>query len=136
MKVSTLTASIVLLTFSTACSSPSSNQDLHKELQTITSWTATAEMVSEAWKQGNVPEAYAQQALEHTQHELEKETQTVNHIAQKPAELPADLDRLTQSLKQIRAAVEQHDRVALTQPLQHLTTTKQKLLTLTQQERI
>lgn len=43
---------LLLLPLFTACSSQSSASELTKELQTVTSWAATAQMVGDAWTRG------------------------------------------------------------------------------------
>jgi Tfp pilus assembly protein PilP len=57
-----------------ACSRSSSHEKLVKSLQSVQSWTATAQMVGETWQQGNVPEAYAEQTLKKSQEEIARET--------------------------------------------------------------
>jgi uncharacterized metal-binding protein len=68
-------SSLLLLTLMTACSGKSEADKLTKELQTVTSWAATAEMTGEAWIQGNVPTAYAKQTLSTAQKKLHKQTE-------------------------------------------------------------
>jgi hypothetical protein len=69
--------SIALLTLLMACSrSPSPDKSV-KALKTIGSWTATAQMVGEAWQQGRVPQHYAEQTLKKSQEEIAKEAKDV-----------------------------------------------------------
>ncbi len=49
---------LLLLIILSACSSKSSADELTKDLQKVTSWAATADMVGDAWTHGNVPTAY------------------------------------------------------------------------------
>lgn len=131
--------SLLLLTLLTACSGKS-EADITKELQTVTSWAATAEMTGEAWIQGNVPTAYAKQTLSTAQKKLHKQTERLAHTSYDPRQRRTILEllgRLESTVAQMSTAVEQKDRTALalldadiTQQLQQLSSQKQSIKTL------
>lgn len=121
---------LLLLTLLTACSSKSSSEELTKELQTVSSWTATAHMVGDAWVRGSVPTAYAKQTLSTAQQELQKESDTLAQLSISPTQRPTlleNLHRLEQTVGQMSTAVEQADRTAMTQEIQKLSLAEQKV---------
>jgi len=124
--------SLLLLLLLTACSSKSSADDLTKELQTVTSWAATAQMVGDAWSHGNVPTLYAKQTLSKAQQKLHQETDTLAHSSTltQHRTLLAQLQRLASIVGQMSIAVEQKDHVAMSQYLKQLSTQEQTLSTL------
>jgi cob(I)alamin adenosyltransferase len=123
---------LLLLTLLTACSSKSSADDLTKELETVTSWAATAQMVGDAWSQGNVPTVYAQQTLSQAQQKLHQETDTLAQSSTSTQRhyVLEQLQRLESTVGQMSTAVEQKDRVAMSQHLKQLSTQEQTLSTL------
>lgn len=131
--------SLLLLTVLTACSGTEADK-LTKELQTVSSWAATAEMTGEAWMQGNVPTAYAKQTLSTAQKKLHKQTETIAQLSYDPKQLSRILEHLQlleSTVAQMSTAVEQKDRTALarldadiTQQLQQLSSQKQSIKTL------
>jgi len=116
-----------LPTLLTACSRPSSADEVKKELQTINSWATTAHMVGEAWRKGNVPTPYAKTTLQKAQKELHKEADTLEKKASGKEQeiLLKHLQNLDQLISQISKAVEQKDYNAIAQPLQELATEEQ-----------
>ncbi len=132
--------SLLLLTLLTACSGKSEADKLTKELQTVSSWAATAEMTGEAWMQGNVPTAYAKQTLSTAQKKLHKQTEAIARLSYDPTQLSRILEHLQlleSTVGQMSTAVEQKDRTALarldadiTQQLQQLSSQKQSIKTL------
>ena len=129
----TLWALSPLLLFGfTACSQQSSSGQSSSErlthLQTINSWTATAQMVAESWQQGTVPQPYARQTLEKTQQEIIKETDAFAKAAQPPPLLT----QLKQTLQQLTIAVDQANQGAIAVSLQRLGVEKSQLQTLIQ----
>ena len=66
-----------MLTLALACCTRFPADQLKTELQTVTSWTATARMVGEAWLKGSVPRAYAAQTLLAAEETLQEETRTI-----------------------------------------------------------
>lgn len=115
MQLIPICSSLFLLTLLTACSSKSSADELAKELQTVTSWAATAHMVGDAWTRGVVPTAYAKQTLEKAQKELHKEIDKLTQKSdpQDRATLQEQLRRLESTVGQMSTAVEQGNRTAL-----------------------
>lgn len=120
----------LLLTLLTACSNKSSKEQLANELQTITSWSATAQMVGEAWVRGAVPTVYAKQTLSTAQQELQKETDTLAQLSIPPTQRPTlleNLQRLDQTVGQMSTAAQQTDRTGMAQEIQKLALEKQKI---------
>lgn len=132
MKRLRLMGSFLLLTL-TAYGCQTSSSDAAKELNTISSWAATAQMVAEAWMQGSVPEVYAKQTLEKTQHELDNERKTVeNQLAQQTPQLPQQLQHLDEAIQQLTIAIDHKDKRAIAQPLHQLEAIQHQLKTLSQ----
>ena len=126
---------LLLLTLLTACSSKSSSEELTKELQTVFSWTATAEMVGDAWVRGAVPTAYAKQTLSTAQQELQKETGTLAQLSTAPTQrstLLKNLQILEKTVGQMSTAAEQADHRKMTQEIQKLSLAEQKIKTFAQ----
>lgn len=132
LKLNKIAGSLLLLTVLTGCSGTEADK-LTKELQTVTSWAATAEMTSEAWMQGNVPTAFAKQTLSTAQKKLHKQTETIAQSSYDPAQRRTILEHL-QSLEstvgQMSIAVEQEDRIAIAQQLQQLSIQEQTVIIL------
>lgn len=126
---------LLLLALLTACSSKSSSEELTKELQTVSSWTATAEMVGNAWVRGAVPTAYAKKTLSTAQQELQKETGTLVQLSTAPTQrstLLKNLQLLEKTVGQMSTAVEQADHHKMTQEIQKLSMAAQKIKTFAQ----
>src|SRR3982751_4038212 len=79
-----------VLIFLNACSFQSAPDKLRQELQTISSWAATARMVGEALMNGQVPSAYAARAFEAALQELQAEDKTLEQSSDIPAEQRAN----------------------------------------------
>lgn len=121
---------LLLVTLLTACSNKSSKDQLTNELQTITSWSATAQMVGEAWVRGAVPTVYAKQTLLTAQQELQKETNTLAQLSIPPTQRPTlleDLQRLEQTIGQMSTAAQQTNQTGMVQEIQKLALEKQKI---------
>lgn len=121
---------LFLLKLLTACSSQSSTNELAKELQTVKSWAATAEMVGDAWIRGNVPKAYAKQTLEKTQEELKNETDTLSKLSIESSQRDTVLEqlkRLENTVGQMSKAVEQKDQKLIAQQIQQLSLEEQMI---------
>ncbi|MBD2448249.1 hypothetical protein H6G76_13950 [Nostoc sp. FACHB-152] len=71
---------LLMLTLLIACSRSTSNEDFKKEKRNVSSWSATAQIVGNAWIQGNLPNQYAQQTLHKTQIELLKAREKISKI--------------------------------------------------------
>ena len=125
---------LLLLIILSACSSKYSEVDeLAKDLKTVTSWAATANMTGDAWIRGNVPTVYAKQALQKAQQEIIKETVTLDKEvpAQNHRQLLEQLKNLQQTVGQMSTAVEQENRTIVAQQIQQLLIEKQALNALT-----
>lgn len=121
----------LLLFVPVACSQPSSDAVLTQHLQTVNSWTATAQMVAESWEQGSVPQRYAKQTLEKTQQEIAKETEALfKEQPQAQSQLAPSLQHLQQTIQQLSTAVGQPETAAIAAPLKQLLTDEQQLQTL------
>lgn len=125
--------SLLLLTLLSACNSKSRASELTKQLQTVTSWAATAQMTGEAWIHGNVPTVYAQQTLSTAHKKLHKETETIAQSSYDPTQRRTILEhiqRLESTVGQMYWAVEHKDRTAIAQHLRQLSTQKLSISTL------
>jgi hypothetical protein len=105
----------------------SPEDQLKTELQTVTSWAATARMASEQLLKGAVPRAYTAQTLLAAEETLSEEAQTIQEVkadGAAAAGLQTMLLDRTQSLGravgQARAAVEGKDDQALARLLEQL----------------
>ena len=112
----------------TTCS-PSAHEKRVKSLQTIQSWTATAQRVGEAWQQSTVPDAYAEQTLAKSQAEIARETPNLSDPSAR------QVQQIQQTLQQLTAAVKQDQKAAIAAPLQQLLPQRQQLDTLLAQEK-
>ena len=119
--------SLVLVLALAGCTHSPEDQ-LKAELQTITSWAATARMASEQLLKGAVPRPYVVQTLQAAAETLQEEAQTSQGVKADATAAAAGLqasllDRtqsLGQSVGQMRAAVESKDDQALAQLLEQL----------------
>lgn len=73
-----VTNCLLVLTLLMSCNRSTTKEDLKTEMQSVSSWSATAQMIGSAWLNGNLPNKYAQKTLKKTQTELLK---TRNNIA-------------------------------------------------------
>jgi hypothetical protein len=121
--------SIGLLTLLVACSrSPSPEQSV-KALKTIQSWTATAQMVGEAWQQGRVPQHYAQQTLAKTEQEIDREAKDLTAP-------PVIVKQMQQTISQMADRVDRSPSGAFAAALDRLSIQQRQLdrLTKTQEQ--
>ena len=120
-------SSLLLLLALTCCSRTPSDQ-LKTELQTVTSWTATARMVGETWLRGAVPHAYAKHTLLMAETSLQEATKALEQERQQLPEGASALhasivnqSRSTEQLiNQMRVTIEKRDGEALFQLLKQL----------------
>ncbi|OUC13954.1 MAG: hypothetical protein B0A82_14285 [Alkalinema sp. CACIAM 70d] len=103
----------------TACGQ-TSQEKLTDALKTTRSWAATAQMVGEAWQQGNVPDRYTQQTLVKSQQEIDKSIQEINTKNR-------TLQNLKQTLQEMVTCVEQHDKEKITLSLQQIKLEQQQI---------
>lgn len=122
---------LVLLIALNACSSQSAADRMRQELQTVASWVATARMVGEALKSGNVPPAYAARTFEAAGRNLQEESRTLEKTSALPpterAGAQAEIARLQQIVSQLKAAVESKDNAALSSAIEQLRVEEQSL---------
>ncbi|MCP6760623.1 MAG: hypothetical protein NHB32_18190 [Fischerella sp. CENA71] len=71
---------LLMLTLLTSCNSSNNTEDLRKEIQSVSSWAATSQMVGNAWLKGNIPNKYAQKTLNKAQREFLKEQKKISQI--------------------------------------------------------
>jgi hypothetical protein len=106
------------------CSSSNPSEVLQHEQKTIISWVETARMVGGAWKNGLVPQAYADRTFQTAQQSIQSEAQTIQSLSiadTAKADLLAKLSGLHDSLGQGVVAVKNDDRAALNITLDQLT---------------
>lgn len=123
MKKILLTSVLWLLA---ACNGSSAHDKLIKLLKTTHSWTATTQMLGEAWAQGTVRDRYAQETLKKSQTEIAKATQDLTP--------PPLVPELQQTIQEITINIEQHNKTALVSSLHKLSIQQQQLETLAQAE--
>ena len=122
--------SLLFLLALTSCTRSPADQ-LKTELQTVTSWTATARMAGEAWLKGTVPHAYAARTLRTAEETLEDEARTIQEQAQDKGELQASLASRVRETGQVidrmRAAIESRDAQTLDGLLKQLAAGEQTM---------
>ncbi len=125
MKAS-LVICLLLMILLAACSRTSS-EELQKADKSVSSWVATAQTVSEAWLQGKVSKIYAQETLQTTEKELQKEADDVEKIQPSTSsdktnksEMLKRLNSGVQLSKQIADAVEHENHSAVAKQLKEL----------------
>src|SRR4051812_44840225 len=74
-----------------SCRERSSSVELKDEMETVSSWAATAQMVGEEWTRGSIPAAYAQRTLRTTLETFERETESINKLSAAGQELRTEL---------------------------------------------
>lgn len=121
---------LFVILFIASCSSKNSPEELTKELDTVSSWAATAHMVSEAWIHQAVPTNYAKQTLKTTQKQLQKETDKLSELSISPKQRRTVLEPLEQlktTVSQISAAVQQKNRSGVATQIKQLSTEEQSI---------
>lgn len=120
MKKSLLASLSLVLT---ACSQTTPQEKIVKALESIQSWTATAQMVGETWQQGDISTTYAQQTLEKSQQEIAKETKGINV----PSAIAIQIDHLQQTLQQMNTDLKQEHRSEIAVEIQQLAKESQQI---------
>jgi hypothetical protein len=125
----------VCLLVSLLCALSSCNKDAERaaatrdEMQTISSWAATARRVGEAWLGASLPTAYAQRTLQTVQQQLQEEMDTLSKSAHGSTEQGLKALEQARNLKTIvermQALVGQADRAAMTRQLDQLSSQQQ-----------
>lgn len=117
--------SLPLLLLAFTCCTRTPSDKLKTQLQTITSWTATARMVGEAWLKGAVPNAYAAHTLQTAKESLSEairalSEQKLEGVAELQTSLVGQARSLEQLVEQMRTDIENRDANALSQLLKQL----------------
>ena len=119
----------LLCAFSVACSSNSAK--LAKEIQDANSWIASAQIVAKSYADGAVPKAYAHDALESFNQQLQSTAKRVQSISDPRApNIVASLQGAQKAIAQIDASIEQADQLSLAQFAVQLDNEQKRLVTL------
>ena len=122
---------LLSIALSTACRNRSAADEFQKEMQTVTSWAATAHMVGEAWLRGAVPTRYARRTLQTAQEMLAEERSALGQLAPRAGDRLAQtlqhLQKLETTVERMRRTVETGDRARLCQQIEDLATQEQTL---------
>ncbi|OKH58010.1 hypothetical protein NIES2130_16845 [Scytonema sp. HK-05] len=113
-----------------SCSNKKSTEEVTKDLDTISSWAATAHMVGDAWIRKAVPTNYAKQTLKTTQEQLQKETDNLSKLSIPPNQqqsLLKPIQQLKYIVDQMSLAVEKKDRSAIATQIKQLSTQEQTI---------
>ncbi|WP_143845149.1 hypothetical protein [Nostoc sp. T09] len=124
----TLLIHYLLITLCLAsCSNKSSSEDLTKEIQNVSSWSATAHMVGDAWIHGAVPKKYAQKTLKKAQEEILKERDNIvklqisqQAIQQHKTVLVSEVLLLANKTEKMSIAIAQTNRAEVQKSLEEL----------------
>jgi hypothetical protein len=111
----TVTGVVLLcLALSVSCRGRSPAAELKSEMEAVSSWAATAQMVGEEWARGAVPAAYARRTLRSARETFGLETETINGLPAVGQELRTEslgrLQELEQSVARMEQGVERDDR--------------------------
>ncbi len=122
---------LLCLALSISCRVRSPIVELKDELETIASWTATAQMVGEEWARGAIPEAYARRTLRSANRALEQEAATINGLtAVGPEPRTQSLSRmeeLKQSLLRMQQGIDEGNRARVEEEAGKLKASHQQL---------
>ncbi len=110
-----------------ACGQTTPHDKLVEALKTTRSWTATAQMVGEAWQQGSVPDQYAQQTLTKSQQEIDKVTKEFSPP-------PPLFQQVQQTIQEMNISVKQQNKAAIANSLQSIFVEQQQLNALAKAE--
>ena len=125
---------LLLLTLLNISCSSNPDEELSKELKTVSSWAATAHMVGEASIKGTVPPAYAKETLKKSREKLLEET---DKLSKSPAaqenKVLEPLQQLQKTISQMSAAVEQKDNKKIATQLEHLSKQEKTIRNLAKQ---
>ena len=115
----------------TGCAKRDADQ-LKSELQTVSSWTATARMTGEAWLKQALPRAYTAQTFRIAGETMQEEMKTIRErpgggAAEPWASLFNQAGMVGQLTERMREAVEKRDDQALDQLLKQLETQEQAI---------
>ncbi|BAY24549.1 hypothetical protein NIES2100_43440 [Calothrix sp. NIES-2100] len=126
-KYALLSNYLLIITWLTSCSGKSTSEDMTKEIQNVSSWSATAQMVGDAWIQGAVPKKYAQTTLKKAQQEILKEKDNIvklqtsqKAVAQHKSVLLTEVLLLANKTEQMSRAITQANRHQVQKSLKEL----------------
>ncbi|WP_138502528.1 hypothetical protein [Nostoc sp. PA-18-2419] len=118
----------------TSCNSANPKEDLSKEVQSVSSWAATAQMVTNAWLKSNVPKKYAQQTLNKAQTEFLSEKKKIsqiksstNVIQQHQSLIVTNISQLATQTEKMSKAIAQNNHSQVQQQLKVLEIEVQKI---------
>lgn len=124
---------LLLSALSLASCSRSAAHEFSTEMQTATSWAATAQMAGEAWLGGAVPTHYAERTIETAKETLLDTRETLEQLSSIPRDQRAKarehLQNLTAKIEEMRTAIRSGDRARVRQQLQQLAVQKQAFMT-------
>ena len=115
--------------FLAACSSSSAK--LTKETQDANSWIASAQIVAKSYADGAVPKAYATDALENFNQQLQAIAKRVQSISDpRSSHIAASLQRAQKAVAQIAMSIQQDDHLSLARFALQLENEQKQLITL------
>lgn len=111
-----------------SCSNKSAKKDLNKDIQNVSSWSATAYMVGDAWIHDNVPNKYAQTTLKKAQKEILTEKENIVKIPiYDKSVLLSKVSLLADKTEKISTAIAQKNRSEVQKSLSELAVESQAL---------
>ena len=125
---------LLILILLASCSGKNSAEDIDKEIQNISSWVATANMVGDAWVRDVVPNKYAEQTLKKSTEKLRKEKDKIDKIKLSKVVtehdkllLLAEVIQLANKTEEMSRAVGQKNRLEVRQKLGELAAEERSL---------
>ena len=125
---------LLLLTLLSVSCSSNPDEDLSKELKTVSSWAATAHMVGDASIKGTMPAAYAKETLKKSREKLQEETDKLSKSpAAQEQKVLETLQQLQKIIAQMSTAVEHKDNKEIATQLDLLSKQEKTLRNLAKQ---
>ncbi|MEH2071854.1 MAG: hypothetical protein V7K47_27520 [Nostoc sp.] len=107
---------------------------MSKEIESVSSWAATVQMVANAWLKSNVPKKYAQQTLNKAQTEFLSEKKKIsqikpstNIIQQHQSLIVTNVSQLANQTEKMSKAIAQNNYSQVQQELKELEIEMQKI---------
>lgn len=123
---------LLLLSLSLTSCSRSAVREFSTEMQTATSWAATAQMAGEAWVRRAVPTHYAGRTIETAVETLSETRQTLEQSSSIPPDQRVKarehLQNLAATIEEMRKAIRSGDRARVQEQVEQLAAQKQALL--------
>ena len=104
-------AAVLLITGLAVAGCGGSETDAKQAAQRAVSWGATARMVGEAWRAGELPDRYAVRTLQAARQSLRKS------IRRAPSDITPSMQHLADAVGAMEQTVKQRDHAALVDPL-------------------